>query len=57
MLWFESIESTLFAVSQDELKPSLTGVLFKFSEDNFTAVSTDGHRLVKYQIKNFYLKN
>ena len=49
----EIIESTLFAVSQDELKPSLTGVLFKFSEDNFTAVSTDGHRLVKYQIKNF----
>ena len=49
----EIIESTLFAVSQDELKPSLTGVLFKFSEDNFTAVSTDGHRLVKYQIKDF----
>ena len=49
----EIIESTLFAVSQDELKPSLTGVLFKFSEDNFTAVSTDGHRLVKYQVKDF----
>ena len=28
----EIIESTLFAVSQDELKPSLTGVLFKFLE-------------------------
>ncbi len=49
----EIIESTLFAVSQDELKPALTGVLFKFSEDKFTAVSTDGHRLVKYQVKDF----
>ena len=49
----EIIESTLFAVSQDELKPALTGVLFKFSEDKFTAVSTDGHKLVKYQVKDF----
>ena len=49
----EIIESTLFAVSQDELKPALTGVLFNFSKDNFTAVSTDGHRLVKYQVKDF----
>ncbi len=45
----EIIESTLFAVSQDELKPALTGVLFKFSEGSFTAVSTDGHRLVKHE--------
>ena len=49
----EIIESTLFAVSQDELKPSLTGVLFKFSENSFTAVSTDGHRLVKYERNDF----
>ena len=49
----EIIESTLFAVSQDELKPSLTGVLFKFSDNSFTAVSTDGHRLVKYERNDF----
>ena len=49
----EIIESTLFAVSQDELKPSLTGVLFKFLENSFTAVSTDGHRLVKYERNDF----
>ncbi|MFL3004910.1 MAG: DNA polymerase III subunit beta [Candidatus Neomarinimicrobiota bacterium] len=49
----EIIESTLFAVSQDELKPALTGVLFKFSENSFTAVSTDGHRLVKYERSDF----
>ena len=49
----EIIEATLFAVSQDELKPALTGVLFKFSKNSFTAVSTDGHRLVKYERNDF----
>jgi len=49
----EIIESTLFAVSQDELKPALTGVLFKFAESSFTAVSTDGHRLVKHKRSDF----
>tara|TARA_B100000900_G_scaffold85020_1_gene68802 strand:- start:63 stop:1175 length:1113 start_codon:yes stop_codon:yes gene_type:complete len=49
----EIIESTLFSVSQDELKPALTGVLFKFLENSFTAVSTDGHRLVKYERNDF----
>ena len=41
------IESTLFAVSKDDLKPSLTGVLFRFNSLGLTAVATDGHRLVK----------
>ncbi len=52
----EIIDSTLFAVSQDELKPALTGVLFKFLENSFTAVSTDGHRLVKYERKDFLVE-
>ena len=43
----EVINSTLFAVSKDDLKPSLTGVLFRFSSTGLTAVATDGHRLVK----------
>ena len=43
----EVINSTLFAVSKDDLKPSLTGVLFRFSSTDLTAVATDGHRLVK----------
>ena len=43
----EVINSTLFAVSRDDLKPSLTGVLFRFSNNGLTAVATDGHRLVK----------
>ena len=41
------INSTLFAVSKDDLKPSLTGVLFRFNSKGLTVVATDGHRLVK----------
>jgi DNA polymerase-3 subunit beta len=43
----ETIDDTIFAVSKDELRPSLMGVLFQFKEDEFRAVATDGHRLVK----------
>jgi len=42
------IDKTVFAVSRDEMKLSLTGVLFQFKENEFRAVSTDGHRLVRY---------
>jgi len=47
------IDATSFAVSRDELKPALTGVLFRFNSQGVTAVSTDGHRLVKYTRKDF----
>jgi len=47
------IESTLFAVSKDDLKPSLTGVLFSFNKRGITAVATDGHRLVKTVDKDY----
>jgi DNA polymerase-3 subunit beta len=42
------IDKTAFAVSRDELKPSLLGVLFQFQEEGLRAVATDGHRLVKH---------
>ena len=42
------ISKTSFAVSRDELKPALTGVLFRFDKKELTAVATDGHRLVRY---------
>ncbi|MEO6938645.1 MAG: DNA polymerase III subunit beta [Candidatus Kapaibacterium sp.] len=41
------VSKTLFAVSTDELRPSMMGVLFQFSPDGTRAVSTDGHRLVR----------
>ena len=47
------INSTLFAVSKDDLKPSLTGVLFRFGSSGLTVVATDGHRLVKVVNDNY----
>ena len=44
----ETIKSTLYATSRDELKPTLNGVLFSCNAGAVTAVATDGHRLVKY---------
>lgn len=48
-----AIQKTIFAVSKDELRPSLMGVLFRFREDSLIAVSTDGHRLVKLETSTF----
>jgi len=47
------VEKTGFAVSRDEMKVALNGVLFQFFENELRAVSTDGHRLVKYTLKEF----
>jgi DNA polymerase-3 subunit beta len=47
------IDKTAFAVSRDELKPSLMGVLFQFQDDGLKAVATDGHRLAKQMRKDY----
>ncbi len=47
------IDKTAFAVSRDEMKLSLSGVLFQFKKGEFRAVSTDGHRLVRYVRHDF----
>ena len=47
------ISLTSFAISKDELKPALTGILMQVKENKLTIVSTDGHRLVRYKINNF----
>lgn len=47
------INLTSFAVSKDELKPALTGVLFRFEENRLLSVATDGHRLVRYIRNDF----
>ncbi len=44
-----AIASTLFAASNDELKPAMTGVYLLLSDTNVTFVATDGHRLVKFR--------
>jgi len=42
-----AIAKTLFAVSSDDLRPAMTGVLFQVSPEGMTFVSTDAHKLVK----------
>jgi DNA polymerase-3 subunit beta len=41
------IHRTTFAVSTDELRPAMMGVLFQAKDTDLRAVSTDGHRLVR----------
>lgn len=39
------VNKTIFATSIDELRPALTGVLFRLNPNNIQMVATDGHRL------------
>lgn len=51
----DALSNTLFATSNDSLRPVMTGVLFQFGENETNFVSTDSHRLVVYKrtdIKN-----
>lgn len=45
----EAINKTIFSVSNDELRPAMSGVLVQLNEQNITFVSTDAHRLVRYR--------
>jgi len=40
-------DKTAFAVSNDDFRPAMTGVLFQFRNNYLNAVSTDSYRLVK----------
>lgn len=44
-----AISSTIFATSNDELRPAMTGVYVNLGDKSTTFVSTDGHRLVRYR--------
>lgn len=41
------ISKTLFAISHDELRPQLTGILLQIKPGELRCISTDGHRLVR----------
>ncbi len=43
-----AINKCLFAVSNDDLRPAMTGVFFELSEKGITCVATDAHRLVRF---------
>jgi DNA polymerase-3 subunit beta len=45
----EALANTLFATSNDSLRPVMTGVLFQFTESETNFVATDSHRLVVYK--------
>lgn len=44
----KGVTKTLFAVSNDELRPAMTGVFFQLDSNGITFVATDAHKLVKY---------
>ncbi|KAF5276163.1 hypothetical protein FQR65_LT16434 [Abscondita terminalis] len=50
----EAINKTIFAVSNDELRPAMSGVLVQLAEQSTTFVSTDAHKLVRYRRTDIY---
>jgi DNA polymerase III subunit beta len=44
-----AINKTLFAVSNDDLRPAMTGVYFELQKDAILFVATDAHKLVSYK--------
>lgn len=44
-----AINKTLFAVSNDDLRPAMTGVYFELNKEFIQFVATDAHRLVRYK--------
>ncbi|MDV3308270.1 MAG: DNA polymerase III subunit beta [Cyclobacteriaceae bacterium] len=52
-----AISNTIFATSNDELRPAMTGVYINLGEKNTVFVSTDGHRLVRYRRKDVTSEN
>lgn len=44
-----AISKTLFATGNDELRPTMMGVLCELSSDYITFVATDAHKLVRYR--------
>lgn len=45
----QAINNTIFATSNDELRPAMTGVYIKLDVTNTTFVATDSHRLIRYR--------
>jgi DNA polymerase-3 subunit beta len=46
-----AINKTIFAVSNDDLRPAMTGVLMEMDGKGLQFVATDAHRLVRYRRK------
>lgn len=48
-VFFRAINKTLFATSNDDLRPVMTGVFCNITPEGVTFVATDAHKLVRYQ--------
>lgn len=44
-----ALSNTLFATSNDDMRPSMSGVYLQLKSEKTVFASTDGHRLVRYQ--------
>ena len=44
-----AINKTIFATSNDDLRPAMTGVFFELDKKGMQCVATDAHRLVRYK--------
>ena len=47
----KALAHTIFATSNDDLRPAMQGVLVQIESKNVTFVATDAHKLVKYTFK------
>ncbi len=45
---YEAISKTIFATTDDDLRPVMNGVNFDITENNVTTVATDAHKLVRF---------
>lgn len=52
LAFLTSINKSLFAVSNDDLRPAMTGVFFELDNSGLQLVATDAHRLVRYKRKD-----
>lgn len=44
-----AISKTIFAASNDDLRPAMSGIYCELNSDNVTFVATDAHKLVRYR--------
>ncbi|MBN2571689.1 MAG: DNA polymerase III subunit beta [Ignavibacteriales bacterium] len=49
----EALDKTVFAISKEEIRAAMMGVLFDFAKDGIRFIATDGHRLSKYHHKGY----
>jgi len=46
---FNGVSKTIFAASDDELRPVMTGIFIELNTDSMTFVASDAHKLVRYR--------